>query len=34
MGAKVLKYLQTFFEKFNEGCRDFANMIPEKLAMD
>ena len=34
MGTKVLKYLQTFFEKFNEGCRDFANMIPGKLAMD
>ena len=34
MGVRVLKYFQSFFEKFNEGCRDFANMLPEKLAIN
>ena len=24
MGVKVLKYLQSFFKKFSEGCRDYA----------
>lgn len=33
MGIKVLNYLQSFFEKFNEGYRDFAKMIPGKLAI-
>ena len=34
MGIKVLNYLQTFFEKFNEGCRDFAKMTPGYLVIN
>ena len=28
MCEKVLKYLQSFFKKFSEGCRDYAQMLP------
>jgi len=34
MGVKVLKYLQSFFKKFSEGCRDYAQMQPGQLAID
>ena len=34
MGVKVLKYLQSFFKKFSEGCRDYAQMLPGQLAID
>jgi len=34
MGVRVLKYLESFYKKFNEGCRDFANMLPGKLAIN
>lgn len=34
MKVRVLKYFQYFFEKFKEGCRDFTNMIPGKLALN
>lgn len=27
VSVKVLYYLRTFFEKFNEGCSDFNKMI-------
>ena len=30
----VLRYLQEFFKKFSEGCRDYAHMVPGKLALD
>ena len=33
MGVKVLKYLQSFFKKFSEGCRDYAQMLPGPLAI-
>lgn len=28
MGVKVLKYLQRFFKKFSEDCRDYTQMPP------
>jgi hypothetical protein len=34
MGVKVLKYLQSFFKKFSEGCRDYAQILPGQLAVD
>jgi hypothetical protein len=34
MGIEVLKYMQAFFRKFDEGCRDFHEMIPGQLAID
>ena len=34
MGVRVLRYLQEFFKKFSEGCRDYAHMVPGKLALD
>ena len=34
MGVKVLKYLQSFFKKFSEGCRYNAQMLPGQLAID
>jgi hypothetical protein len=34
MGIEVLKYMQAFFMKFDEGCRDFHEMIPAQLAID
>ena len=34
MGVKVLKYLQSFFKKFSEGCCDYAQMLPGQLAID
>src|SRR5574344_1361029 len=34
MRVRVLKYLQSFFKTFKDGCRDFMNMLPGKLAID
>lgn len=34
MGVRVLRYLQEFFKKFSEGCRDYAHMVPGRLALD
>ena len=34
MGVRVLKYFQSFFKTFKDGCRDFMNMLPGKLAID
>jgi hypothetical protein len=34
MGVKVLNYLQQFFKKFFEGCRDYAHMLPGKLVLN
>ena len=34
MGVKVLKYLQSFFKKFSEECREYAQMLPGQLAID
>jgi hypothetical protein len=34
MGIEVLKYMQVFFRTFDEGCRDFHEMIPGQLAID
>ncbi|GAA6530471.1 hypothetical protein LPYR103PRE_24440 [Segatella asaccharophila] len=34
MGIEVLKYFQAFFRNFDEGCRDFHEMIPGQLAID
>ena len=31
---EYLNYLQSFFEKFNEDCRDFAKMIPGELTIN
>ncbi|WP_278372245.1 IS66 family transposase [Segatella bryantii] len=33
MKVRVLKYFETFFEKYNTGCRDFVNMIPGQLVL-
>lgn len=33
MGVRVLKYFQSFFKIFKDGCRDFMNMLPGKLAI-
>ena len=34
MGIEVLKYFQAFFRKFDEGCRDFHEMILGQLTID
>ena len=34
MGVKVLKYLQGFFKKYSDGCRDYAQMLSGQLAID
>lgn len=34
MGVRVLRYLQEFFKKFSEGCRDYAHMLPGKLVLN
>lgn len=33
MGVKVLNYLQQFFKKFFEGCRDYAHMVLWQLTL-
>ena len=34
MGVKVLKYLHSFFKKFSKCCRDYAQMLLERLAIN
>ena len=34
IGVKVLKYLQGFFKKSSDGCRDYAQMLPGRLAIN
>lgn len=33
-GVKMLKFLQSFFKKYSDGCSDYAQILPGLLYID